>query len=341
MNFFLTCVNNGLFSELKDESVKKMFLEGKSTYIKSKLMSETALFCENNGLLCERYLSKYDYDKLSAVYIPAKKLLIADSVLFSAYPETGVKIINTDKLFNLTAADFPESIISNEKKASILKSDAAKFENAVKTLYYENKKTVMPYINRAKILNYILRFIKRSSLSQSEKAGKSRKKSLCAVTPWGIHTCYETVMLTCKNVIVIKDEFRCIADMLIHGLSEAFNQCGKDTVVCTCSIDQNVFEHLIVPELSLAFFTSNREHPYPFGDTGVISASRFYKEELKSSDKSSLLWNNELCDGFIDEAVYSLFEALEADNSICDFMNRYLIEEKYSKTLSELKENLR
>ncbi len=340
MNFFLTCVDNGLFSELKDETVRKIFLEGKSAHIKSRLMCETALFCENNGLLCEQYLSKYDYDKLSAVYIPAKKLLIADSVLFSAYPETGVKTVNTDELFNLISADFPESIILNEKKAAGLKSDAAKFENAVNTLYRENKKTVMPYINRAKILNYILRLIKRSALSQSETAGKSKTKSLCAVTPWGIHTCYETVMLTCKDVIVIKDEFRCVADMLIHGLSEAFNQCGKDTVVCTCSIDRNVFEHLIIPELSLAFFTSNREHHYPFGDTGVISASRFYKEELKPSDKSSLLWNNELCDGFIDEAVYSLFEALEADNSICDFMNGYLIEEKYSKTLSELKESL-
>lgn len=341
MNFFLTCENNGLFYELKDEAVVKIFLEGRSTYIKSRLMCETALFCETKGLLCERYLSKYDYDKLCAVYIPAKKMLIADSVLFSAYPETGVKTVNTDELFNLTAADFPESIILNEKKISELKSDAAKFENAVKTLFHENKKTVMPYISRAKILNYILRFMQRSSLSQSERTGKNIEKSLCAVTPWGIHTCYETVMLTCKDVIVIKDEFRCVADMLICGLCKAFNQCGKDTVVCTCSIDRNVCEHLLVPELSLAFFTSNREHPYPFGDTGVISASRFYKEELKPSDRSSLLWNNELCDGFIDEAVYSLFEALEADNSVCDFIDGYLNEEKYSKTLSELQQSPR
>ncbi len=341
MNFFLTCENSGSLPELKDEAVKKIFLEGKNSYIKSKLISEAALFCENKGLLCERYLSKYDCDKLCAVYIPAKKELIADSVLFSAYPEAGVKTVNTDSFFDLTAADFPESVILSEKKASELRSDAAKFENAVKMLFHENKKTLTPYINRAKILNYILRFIKRNSLSQSERTGKSVKKSLCAVTPWGIHTCYETVMLSCREVIVIKDEFRCVADILIRGLSEAFNQCGKDAVVCTCSIDPNVCEHLMIPELSLAFFTSNREHPYPFGSTGVISASRFYQEELKPSDKSSLLWNNELCDGFTDEAVYSLFEALEADNSVCDFTDGYLNEERFMQALSELKENLR
>lgn len=330
MNYFLSHTDGGS-SFLQENNIERIYLlEGKSACIKSRLIKSVSLFAEKNGYAADVCLSKHDYDKLCAVKIIRNGVLIADSNYFNKTNANYTKtIINTDKFFKNDISRDQEYIKLNKYITDNL-SDSAKSENAARSLLLENKRLVVPYISKSKILNYIFRFISRNGLQEKEEKGKNEKRFITQTTPWGIHTCYETIMQSAKIVAVIRDEYKYVSSTLISGLAAAFNQCGKDTVSLYCSIDSECAEHLIVPELSAAFFTENRNHPYPFSDTGELSVRRFLKCDPPAEKKTAIRRNNELIDDFLDESVFSLFEVMEAENRICDMLADSFAEEKFN-----------
>lgn len=344
MNYFLSRCTLQDIVRRSDIPLKIFVLDGTSSYIKSRFLFRLAINAATKGLSCERFLSKQDYDKLAAIYIKSLNIFIIDRIYFSEtinnYSNKIISFVDTDNIF-LSTGVLPDD--ENEKliksKTEFL-SKAAKFENAAAGLFNENRNIFLPYLDKAKVLNYILRFVSRNGLTQHASCAENTLRCISAVTPWGIHTCCETIMQSCKTIAVIRDEYKCVSSVLTGGLAQAFNQCGFETETYCCSLCEECTEHLIVPSLSLAFFTENRNHSYPFNDTGILNIHRFMKSELTPSDRISLQWNCELADDFLDEAVFSLFDAMECDNAICDEMSDRLDETAFNELFDELNDNV-
>lgn len=316
----------------KDNGIDRIIsLKGKSTFIKHRLISDCIISAKKQGYYCNKFLSKYDYDKFCAAYIKSKKLLIIDSELLkNLYQNIDLIQINTDELFGIS--EFSDSFLNLFSKKALKISDAEKYEESAAVLLRENALTFSRFADKAKILNYVLRFMQRNALRQSNASANENMWTISNITPWGIHTCYETVAEFGSDIFIISDCTKHIASALINGFSCAFIQCGKSVEKCVCSLCPEYAEHLLIPELSLAFVCENNYHSYPYDDTAVISSHRFLKFPISKTVYEQTRKNEIFAENLIDKSVFSLFDALETDNEINNYLLEFENSESYEKT---------
>lgn len=302
---------NGCGSELNVFSIK-----GSCPLLKSKALYEIANEASNNGLSCEKFLSPFDYDKLAGVYIKGKNSLIYDSEYYtSGFCET--KTFDIDEIGNSGVQS--KRIAESETKKNVFLSCFAKEKNTASILQKENDYLIMKYISKPKILNYILRFISRNKFMPTERTGTSSVRSLSAITAWGVHCLYETVLEDCNRIFTVSGKIKHINSLLISGLAEAFVQYGYDVTVFKCSLTGEA-EHLCIPALSLAFLSDNDYHTLPYGQSGEIRCERFLRSKIPENIRFQTVLNNEQIDDCIGKAVFAMFDALEIQNTISDVL---------------------
>ena len=95
------------------------------------------------------------------------------------------------------------------------------------------------------------------------KGMKLKKRFLTSFSKDGIVSEFETVAALAERVYVLEDNFGFSQFMLSPILKKALKQ-NFEVIACYCTISGDRLEHIIIPELSLAFVSSNRIHPYPF-----------------------------------------------------------------------------
>lgn len=305
-----------------------VLIDSESSFLSHRLISSVVSHAEKQGLSCLKFLSKYDYDKLCAVYIKNRKTLVADKNIIPDLSEFSDAVtINADKIYS-PSPDF--SVIENlkaQRRAYI--SDAAKCENSAAVISRETAKIFSQFTNKARVLNYILRFIQRNGLRQASAIGNESVLTLGNITSWGVHTCFESIAEKCSDVYTICDCTKYTASLLINGFSSAFCQCGKSTEKFVCSLCPEFSEHLCVPELSLAVVCENDYHPYRCSESGEISVKRFLKRPVPPYFIEKLGCNEELKDELIDAAVFALYDAMEKDNELCRYLQELESPEKY------------
>lgn len=335
--FFSSAVLKNLTSE--NAGIRSaVLIHSESSELMHRLLSSCVARAERNGLSCHKFLSKYDYDKLCAVYIKNRKAFIGDKAIIPDLHEfSTVKIIDADEIYESTLDKSVVGKINSQRKLYI--SEAEKYESSAAVISRESAKMLFQFVDKAKILNYILRFMQRKGLRQASKDGLESTFTLGSITSWGVHTCFESVAEKCSDVYSICDCTRNIASLLINGFSSAFRQCGKDTEKFTCSLCPEFSEHLCIPELSLAFVCENDYHPYRYSDSGEISQARFLKRNIPHCLTEKLTCNEELKDELISSAVFSLYDAMERDNELCRYLQAFENAEKYEVLNKEI-ENL-
>jgi len=312
-----------------------VFLKSESSFLKHRLLASCASRAEKEGLSCLRFLSKYDYDKLCAVYIKNRKTFVADKDIIPDLSEFSAAVtVNADKISDREAEKSTVDALKSRRRAYI--SEAAACEKSAAVISRETAKAFSQFTDRAKILNYILRFIQRNGLRQPSETGCENVWTLGNVTSWGVHTCFESVAEKCSDVYTVCDCTKHTASLLISGFSAAFCQCGKRTERFVCSLCPEFSEHLCIPEMSLAFVCENDYHPYRYSDSGEISVRRFLKRPVPEYFIEKLTCNEELKDELIDRAVFSLYDAMEKDNELCRYLQAFESPEKYEALEKEV-----
>ncbi len=332
----------GVPKKLKNEPngiTAAVLISSESSFLRHRLISSVVSHAEKQGLSCLKFLSKYDYDKLCAVYIKSRKTLVADKDIIPDLSEfSDAATINADKIYS-PSPDF--SVIKKLKEQRRLYiSDAAKCENSAAVISRETAKIFSRFTNKARVLNYILRFIQRNGLRQSAEKGSESVMTLGNITSWGVHTCFESIAEKCSDVYTVCDCAKYTASLLINGFSSAFCQCGKDTEKFVCSLCPEFSEHLCVPELSLAVVCENDYHPYRCSESGEISVKRFLNRPVPPYFLEELRCNGELKDELIDTAVFALYDAMEKDNELCRYLQAFESPEKYEILEKEVKNSV-
>ncbi|MCI5796739.1 MAG: hypothetical protein MR019_07725 [Ruminococcus sp.] len=258
---------------------------------------------------CDEFYSIYGGNELCALNIPQKSAVIADSVYFGFhggnYPKPNVIFLSLDDFSDVRPKfETPETnksknafAVFNENCKRYLCASAA----AKKVLNTEAEKS----LDKRRIVDYAVRFLKRSGTVVTEKKSRPKLLRASAVTPWGVECVYDEFE-TCETVFVIKDECGALSNELISAICGRLQKFGENYQVYFCSLS-SLAEHLIIPSLSVGFFTENSSHKYDFRNRRNLSASRFLppqSELLKTEAIPSALLSE-----FLDEAVFSLFEA--------------------------------
>ncbi len=317
MNYFVT---ENLIEDLYTENngLCAVCLEGADSYIKHCLLNSLAEESHKKGLFCECFYNENNCDILSAVYIKNKNLFVFDSNedMQKNALQSGVKIIDTGEVYshkceNAYISSLCASLRKQNEQVKRLKAVCSKIAESMSS-------ASSAYIDKAKILNYILRFASRYSLRQTGKCGLNYRRQLSSAGAWGVHSFYENIIENTNCTVRVCDSSKALGRLLLCGLKKMLNSCGIDTVSFYCSVDRKP-EHLVIPELKIAFFTDNIYHEYPFDCDSELNLRRFLKKEMPADVKNHICRQFEIYDAVIEKIIFTSLQSYCAFEKISDY----------------------
>jgi len=145
--------------------------------------------------------------------------------------------------------------------------------------------------------------------------GTVTQRFLSAVTHAGQMVLFESVQAQCSKVYELSDSYGLSHSMLTHLLT-GITDAGYDVVACPSPMAPERLEHLIVPQLGLAFLTSTSAMPYPGHPYRRIRVDAMAGPELLRRSRPRLRFAKKMAAALMDEAVSSLAQAKQMHDEL-------------------------
>ena len=162
-------------------------------------------------------------------------------------------------------------------------------------------------LNGDKLEGFIKRLSKKILPKKSDAAeGKIEFRQLSALTPKG----YLTNVPDDYTVYLLNDSFYAGSEQFLRKFADIASKKGYDVSVSVCTLHGNEhFEHRLIPELNIAFFTANPINDLVIAAKQPVNFKRFYDKNVVSGKKLRIKFNEAAARNFRDEAVLSLINA--------------------------------
>ena len=153
---------------------------------------------------------------------------------------------------------------------------------------------------------------------------KKRSDFLSAINAEGIVSLASTVRSLCQDICFISDDWGAASSLFLSALRSHALENGQDVITCYCPLSPHTkIDHLILPELGLAFLTENRFHDLSglIDQPTLISqrhihAKRFLDLDSLRRHKKRLSFNQKAAAQMIAQAVYLLSENKELHDQL-------------------------
>lgn len=336
-----------LFSELYDpeDGWRLYILKGGPGTGKSSVMKKIAAEAEKRGLYCERVYCSSDPDSLDAVIIPRLKVSIADGTLPHAieprFPGVSEKIVDLGAFRNdRLLSEYRETVIEKTLENSAEHKKCVGFMRAAAAAAADNRILLSAGADVRKIKNFSYHLARSIFSSESSCSGKTSRRFLSALTPAGYKMFSDTVNAVCEKKIVLDDGYGVAAPMMIKILADLAREAGFGVTECMCPMRPVMAEHIIVPELSLGVFTSNRYHRFDIPAEKTVRCTRFFTPQVLREHRNRISFNVKAQNEFLDEAVKKLQNAKQIHDELekiyISSMNFDGVNEKARELISEI-----
>lgn len=193
----------------------------------------------------------------------------------------------------------------------------------------------------------VRRFARRLTISEW-KSGQteaeplaSERRFLSAFTPDGWVTLYDTLQALCPRIYVVEDEQGAAASLLLSELEQIAVADGKRCIACPCPLFPNDGpEHLLLPELGLAFTTSNSYHKVDFPVFRRIHVSRFLDVERLHRHRQRLSFLRRATAEILREATALSAQAKTVHGRLEQYNVRAMDWQRYEQFADELLQNI-
>lgn len=183
--------------------------------------------------------------------------------------------------------------------------------------------------------------LSREIKKTGREPGRSIQRFLGGITWRGVLCNFDTVDAQCGKVYELCDSYG-LGSGLLTCLAAGAVAAGHDVVACPSPLFPGRMEHLLIPDLGLAFVTSTPALPYPGRPFRRIRLDAMADVELLRRNRPRLRFSRKVASALLDEAVDSLGQAkamhdtLEAlYNPHVDFPRVYAIAESIIGELLE------
>lgn len=280
---------------------------------KSSLMRTVAKKAEEQGLTVEYIFCSGDPDSLDAIHIPALRAAIADAtaphVLEPQYPGAVERYVNLGDCYDHTAlAEKREEIFSCMKGYKGCYDRAYRCLTAAAQIGEDMRSMLITPAVETKLAKRAKGILSREVKKTGGQPGKAVQRFLGAVTWKGVLCNFETVDALAKRVYELSDSYG-LAHILLTHLAAGAMAAGYDAIVCPSPMYPDRMEHLILPDLSLAFVTATPTLPY-----GSRPYRRLRLDAMADADtlrrcRARLRFSKKVSAALVDEAVESLAQA--------------------------------
>lgn len=307
-----------LFSELDSfdlSVIKGGSGSGKSTLIR-KLIGKTS-FCG----LCEKILCSSDHDSLDGAVFHSLNSAVVDG--------TSPHIADVKGLGKYIIT--PPPVIDMESKRPLINS----LRSAKSKAYADAYSSLSGYFNAIKSIKSLIPFngehfaqradgIIRREAKNKHIRGKLHRRFIDSIAADGVITLWDTVSQLAQKIYVIDDRFG-LASGFMSNLESGFFSKGYEVYSCLSPFDISNIRHIIIPELNLAFVTSDELSQYK-GEIfrKIHISSCIDKKALKAVRKKVRLYEK-LADQMLEDAVSSFANArlahIELENIYRPYLN--------------------
>lgn len=323
-------------------------LKGGTGCGKSSLMKRVAQQAEEAGLTVEYLYSCGNTDCLDAVLIPGKKTALIDGtaphVVEPKYPGLVEHYINLEECYDPQGlAPLRTEIIERMKCVRECRSRAYHCLKAASEIEGDVRSILLTPTLEERIVKrtkgILARELKGAGKGKASSPGGVRQRFLSGITGEGMVCFFDTADQLCQRVYELADSYGLGHIMLTH-LLPAVVEAGHDVIACPSPMAPDRLEHLLIPELSLAFLTSSPAMPYAKRPARRIRLDAMVESELFRRNKPRLRFSKKVSGALIEEAASSLCQAdcsheelVTLFNPHVDFVRVYAKAEELAKKL--------
>lgn len=140
------------------------------------------------------------------------------------------------------------------------------------------------------------------------RPGRAIGRFLSALSPDGYLTLFHTISSLSERVYALEDSFG-VGAALLEELKTRAVARGHTVYAAYSPLLPDRMEHLLLPELKLAYVTTNKRAPLPFDPTRRIRIDAMLAPEVLREHRQKLRFGKNLLGGLIDEACRELAAA--------------------------------
>jgi len=356
LQFFLGAnTSNGFvsyFPNCYSKDYKVFVLKGTPGSGKSTLLKK---LCADGPKPCELIFCSSDPDSLDGVIFPVQRVVILDGtaphVVEPAYIGAVERLVNLGEALDFDGlAEDKEAVIRLTEQNTALHKRAARYLNAAGTLLRDNCLLEADTLDAQKILRCAGRIAHRE-LPKTDKNtpqnGQESIRFLSAITPKGPVFFGETLTALADKIYSLRDETGAAAKLFMSAMRKLCLKNGLSIIVCPCPLSPaDKIDHIIVPDLRLAFTTANKYHRLPADDSPQtvhrsIHARRFADPALSFLCKEKIAFNQKASAEILKEAVSIMRQAKEVHNALEACYGRHIHFDTVNALTEELMKTLR
>ncbi len=299
---------------LEPENARRVFLlKGGPGCGKSSLMGRVADAMVQAGQKTEYIRCSGDPDSLDAVIFPDLGAAIVDAtaphVIEPRLPGVVESYVNLGRFYDhpALAALRPEIQGATAGYKEHYKR-AYRCLTAAVQLFEDNRALLMTPALEAKALKRARGILGREVKKTGRAPGKAIQRFLGAVSCQGVSCRFDTADALCHRVYELSDSYGLAAGMLT-ALAAGAMSAGYDVILCPSPLFPDRAEHLLIPELGLAFLTSAPGLEYPGRPYRRIRLDAMADPEVLKKYKARLKFSRKVHAALLDEAVEALAQA--------------------------------
>lgn len=304
---------------------------------KSSFMKYVGAKAEEKKINCIFCPCSSDPDSLDAVILPDKKTVILDGTaphtLDPVYPGVCEEILNFGEFWESKKLKNKTEIIEITNQNKVLHATASRYLQAVGQLMIDNYKTALYCTQKSKALNFAQKLCNRY-IKKSDGEPYEWVHFIGGISPKGIISFPETIENTCKEIVVISDCYGAASNIIIGQVRQTALENGYEIITLKNPfLPSLITDHIIIPELSLAFVTENSYINFK-SDSRRIHARRFTTNKLLHQSKERLKFNKKAISHLLNSASDTLLLA----KTVHDKLESHYIEAMNFHELNEFAE---
>ncbi len=290
---------------------------------KSSFMKKTALAAECRGYIVERCYCSSDPSSLDGVILHDKKMIILDGTaphnLEARFPGACEEILNFGAFWNSEMLfENRKDIIEASLKNKRLHEISAKYLKAAGNVLTDSFKTVLSLTDTEKCIAFAEN-ISKQYFKPKPKTGNESIRFITGITPKGIVSFTDTIEKQYKETVIIKDSLGTASSIILAKIRNRAIKNGYDIIsVKSPFFPEEIYEHILVPELNVAFLTENEYNHFNI-EKRRIHSSRFINTQRLKLSANRLKFNKKITENLLETAVLTLKKAKEAHDELEDF----------------------
>lgn len=296
-----------------DEARRLYLLKGGAGCGKSSLMKRAAAALEEAGEPVEYIRCSGDPDSLDAVIFPHLHAAIVDAtaphVMEPKLPGVVESYVNLGRFYDhASLVPLRQEISAATQGYQSHYKRAYRCLTAAAQLSEDNRALLLTPALEEKLAKRARGILSREVKKTGREPGQAVQRFLGAVSCQGLSCRFETVEALCRKVYELSDSYGLGAGMLT-ALAAGAMAAGYDVVLCPSPLFPDRAEHLLIPQLSLAFVTSAPGLEYPGRPYRRVRVDAMADPELLKRFKARLKFSRKIQAALLAEGVDALAQA--------------------------------